>query len=947
MEHDPRDLFGRERELAETDVALAAAAAGTPQALLVGGDAGIGKTSLLGGIKSRARAAGFVVLEGHCLDIESGESLAPVREALQAYVTGAPPDALTPVVRRLSPWLSANVQPSGLNPIIDLRLAVDEVSGIAPLVLVLEDLHWADQSTQDFAVTMARTMQGAMLLVLTYRTDDLTRRHPVRKALMDIGRCVGSRRLELGPLDRAGIAGIIESATGSAEPAYVGTVLARSEGNPLYAEELLAGGSSGVPAPLSDLLLARVEALSDHARDLLRLASVGGSRIDPAMIGRAAGAEAVEVEACLREAIDANVLSSTDANLDFRHGLLQEAVYDDLMPEERARMHAQFAAALQDRIDPARPPDAAALGQMARHWFEAHELAKAFAASVRAGSAVRGFHTPEGLAHLERALALWNRMDDPEGAAGMPKADLLRLLARSSTSEPNPERSLRFIREALRLLEPDGDRLLASRVYSTYAEMCNELSDDLGHREAAIKALELADGPATPELAAALRMRGWLYARAGDAQGALDHADRAVSVAREVGSVDDEAGALYLAGQVLFESGECRAGLARIREAIAVARDGGFARLSDEFQASLAWWLMVVGETDAGISAALEGRRNALAGGFPSEAGFNGEQLVDAWRLQGRLDEADLLLDELHEGGMDELRWRMMRVAQLVARGEFLAALPLELENMELLDKRAVPYGGFDVIRQVDLFCGLGDVSRALAIVQRHLAATADTDSVVEQAMFARAAFIALTEAATAGTDVPTGLTEQCTLIQQGAVTGVVEGELARGHAACDALLASALAHTLAGTSDATRWRAAEEVAARIGAYHALRPQMGLAQALLDTGERDEARLLLLESWQSAHDMGARWFESQVAALARRNRIATAEIETLPRQLAALTPREREVLDVLATGATNRVIAERLFISEKTVSVHVTNLLAKLGKSNRGEAAALARQLSN
>ena len=221
-----------------------------------------------------------MVLEGHCLDIESGESLAPVREALQAYVTGAPPDALTPVVRRLSPWLSANVQPSGLNPIIDLRLAVDEVSGIAPLVLVLEDLHWADQSTQDFAVTMARTMQGAMLLVLTYRTDDLTRRHPVR------GSADGHRPMCRLPSSGAGAPGPSRDSRHHREcHRFCGAgvrrdrVLARSEGNPLYAEELLAGGSSGVPAPLSDLLLARVEALSDHARDLLRLAwwGVAGS----------------------------------------------------------------------------------------------------------------------------------------------------------------------------------------------------------------------------------------------------------------------------------------------------------------------------------------------------------------------------------------------------------------------------------------------------------------------------------------------------------------------------------------------------------------------------------------------------------------------------------------------------------------------------------------------
>ena len=130
-----------------------------------------------------------------------------------------------------------------------------------------------------------------------------------------------------------------------------------------------------------------------------------------------------------------------------------------------------------------------------------------------------------------------------------------------------------------------------------------------------------------------------------------------------------------------------------------------------------------------------------------------------------------------------------------------------------------------------------------------------------------------------------------------------------------------------------------------IGAGHALRPRLGLASALLAAGDRDEARMVLPELWSDARAMGALGVAEDAARLARRHRIALPDGQ-VPNRLDILTAREREVLDVLATGATNRDIAERLFISEKTVSVHVTNLLAKLGVPNRGAAAALARDLT-
>ena len=311
---------------------------------------------------------------------------------------------------------------------------------------------------------------------------------------------MGARRIDLPPLDRVGISGIVEVCTGRRDPALVGSLLARCEGNPLYAEELLQAGPTALPGPLSDLLLARVDALSGATRDLLRLASVGGSRLDPPLLAEIARLDEDTLDACLREGIDANVLRVTGDHLDFRHGLLREAIYDDLLPGERTRAHARMAAAMQARLgDPAGMTE---LGLLAFHWYAAHDQPEAFRASVRAGLAARTYGGPEAVTHLERALGLFDQVADEADKPA--KADLVRLLAEACKEHGEHDRAGVLMREALELVDDDTDRLLASRVYSSYAVLCEEFEGQLGHREALERAIEYAAGPPSEELASAL-----------------------------------------------------------------------------------------------------------------------------------------------------------------------------------------------------------------------------------------------------------------------------------------------------------------------------------------------------------------------------------------------------------------------------------------------------------
>ena len=323
-----------------------------------------------------------------------------------------------------------------------------------------------------------------------------------------------------------------------------------------------------------------------------------------------------------------------------------------------------------------------------------------------------------------------------------------------------------------------------------------------------------------------------------------------------------------------------------------------------------------------------------------------GEQLGMLHRLAGRLDEADLLLEELREQSMRRHRWQIERAENLLARGDLQPAMTLERETMTLWDGATGITDADHVLRQVRLLCGLGQIDEALQLVDHYLDAIAGTDSPITRSGAAAAVWTALAAAHARNVKVPTGLSQRARVLLDLALDSVV-GEFRGTYFAAEALHAAAVARTLDGGEALGEWQAAEIAATRFGDYFVLRSRIGLAEALLAADQRDEGRALLVQVWDSARQMGARGRADEAAAVARRHRVQLAEDGATPRRLAALTPREREVFEVLATGVTNRAIAERLFISEKTVSVHVSNLLAKLGVHNRGEATALARELES
>ena len=242
-----------------------------------------------------------------------------------------------------------------------MHAALTRLSADAPLLLIIEDVHWADQSTRDLLrFLFARQFTSPVAILATYRSDDLHRSHPLRAALAEWSRLAGVSRLQLGPLTDAESRQLIRALHGGPIPeAEQLRILARAEGNPFFIEELVAAATVGgaLPTDLADLLLVRLEQIGDDGRLVVRAASVAGRRVSHELLARGAELDNTALDAAVRAAVEANILVALgDDGYGFRHALLAEAIYQDLLPGERVRLHAAYAAAIASHRFKARQP---------------------------------------------------------------------------------------------------------------------------------------------------------------------------------------------------------------------------------------------------------------------------------------------------------------------------------------------------------------------------------------------------------------------------------------------------------------------------------------------------------------------------------------------------------------------------------------------------------------
>ena len=728
------ELVGRRAELAALTGALARAATGRPSGVLLAGDAGVGKSRLLAELIEHAAGLGHPVLVGRCLDTaESALPYLPFSEIVGRLADSRPElVARHAALRSLLPGrhardeLTVEDRRFGQVRVFDAVLSVlDELTSDTPALVVLEDLHWADRSSRDLlAFLLSRLSTQRLVLVASYRTDDLHRRHPLRPMLAELVRLPAVDRLELAPLGPADTLALVRRlADGKLPEPALHRAARRSEGNAFFAEELVSGGAYGMPHELAELLVARIDGLSPNAQRVLRVAAVAGPRVRHEQLAEVSGLGTDELEQALRDTVaDRLLVAAPAATADgddgyaFRHALLREAVYHELLPGERSRIHAGFAELLSAPGEPGglTEPDRAA--ELAHHAMAGHDLPLALAASVRAaGEADQRDAPAELLVHAERALEIWPAVPDAEKVAGVDEVTVTRWAAWGASATGDPDRAIALGRRALELAEQRADPELSALLGQLYALRLL----DLGGREqealaAARRALALiADGPPSADLAWSHAVLARVLARLDQFAEAISEGQAARAVAARVPGDDPEAlgpsvDALVTLAVCDEYGGRPERARRQLEEATALARRAG--NLGVELRAYLAvgMSLLDAGQLAAAADQFAAGARRADDTGT-TWSGYGLDlrvALVIARFLHGSWDAATAAAELAGESVSATVAARLAAVGLLVAAGR---------GRFDAVDRRLAELRATDSADdQVILFAGQAGAEAAL-----------------------------------------------------------------------------------------------------------------------------------------------------------------------------------------------------------------------------------------
>ena len=603
-------LIGRSAELERLRSLIGLGSSEHPStAVLVGGDAGVGKTRLVSELVTAVTDSGGQASVGHCVDLgDMPLPYLPFTQILGQLSSESPAQAEAlvhrrPALRRLMPVPgngsedSRQLTATDRSNLFEAVVAVfDHLAASQQLLWVVEDVHWADRSTREMITyLLSHPPANPATLIMTYRVDDLHRRHPLRPVLGEWGRLPGVERITIPPLDEPEVRGMVRALQDAAlSESDVATIVSRSEGNPFFVEELVGasvGGSRVLPADLSDLLLVRVDGLEETARTVVKAASVAGREVSHVLLALVAGVDDADLESALRAAVDAKVIVATSSdNYSFRHALLSEAVYNDLLPGERVRLHAAYARALGDH------PTAGSAADLARHARGAHDRVTAAKASILAGDEASTLAAPDAaLGQYEAAIGILAelgpaaaditgidpidvtiRASNAAMVAGHPLRALMLLQDQVSTlpAHAAPQDRARLLRTLagtalvvdsgldVRAIASEALNLISTDPSALRAELLAILArahHDVDHGEVvalATEALDLARCLDLPEVAAEAAIT---LARRQQADGDIEmsalHLAEAASEARTAGEYDAELRAMFNLGSVKLEAG--------------------------------------------------------------------------------------------------------------------------------------------------------------------------------------------------------------------------------------------------------------------------------------------------------------------------------------------------------------------------------------------------------
>jgi DNA-binding CsgD family transcriptional regulator/tetratricopeptide (TPR) repeat protein len=988
-------FVGRQAELRRLDALLASVISDeTFATVLVGGEAGVGKTRLLAEFRASAEASGARYLGGACVDLgEGARPYDPLVAALRPWlrsldedefrrIVGPARDQILRLVPDLTPAGEHHVIADALTPstqsllFLNLFGLIERLAAETPIVIALEDLHWADRSTRDMLQFFVRSIDhGRVMLVGTYRTDELNERHPLFQLLAEFQRTGRVERLDLARFSRSEVSEQLAGILGRPPSgALVARIHERGGGNPFFNEELLVAterGEDRLGLTLRETLLARVGALSAPSRDVLRVVAVAGPSAHHDVLARVTGMPPDELAAALREAVDRNLLlAGDDEVMRFRHALLQEAVYDELLPGERLARHARVAEVVES-LRTAVDTDATVASELAHHWYEARDARRALPALLRAGQAAeRVFAFGNAFAHYHLALSLWPSAS-PE-LDGMTRGELVTRTAESAALSGAYDRGIDLVQgELIEAAEAERDPAEMGMLLERLAAYHLGAGDSDAAEPVARRALDLL--PADPPSVARVRVMGAL-AQALGLQSRFaesnDLAQAALTMARVVDSESARIRALGCLGRNAASVGDTVTGVRTLREARVLARSVGDFDDAAEICIDLAQALHWAGDLDEACAMADEGIRESSRWGTAGFAGaLRAVRGVCAFRL-GRWSEAEDWIASALEHDPVGSPGVLAHVGQAlldIGRGRLDSAAD-HLETVLLMCQRVTAVGWTDLYSTMALLSiWRGRPNEALESIRENLARSADPELDIHM----RTSYVLGIRAAADLAEVarPTG---DAATLERALADGREfderldrHAELVRAlpdggdpHLALDQALSKAELSRLETPSSPDRWATAAVAA------DALRHPYDLAYCryrhaealLLSRGSRPAAQSAARDAHRTAMDMGAALLQREIEGLALRSRLAleadeaddvSASSEDIvgPGGRFKLTRRERDVLERLVSGHTNRDIASDLFISEKTASVHISNIKSKLGANGRAEIAAIAVRL--